>query len=138
MPAPGEAFLKTTASTRLPEFAAGIRALDDGRFELDAEVGARLAFAQATEADRDVWRQRRRPMSFGLDRSIAFDRVGWETIPSTYVVCTEDRCVDPSAQRQWAAQATNAVERPYDHSPGVSHPDEVADLLAEIASGPTA
>jgi hypothetical protein len=77
-------------------------------------------------------------MSFGLDRSIAFDRVGWETIPSTYVVCTEDRCVDPSAQRQWAAQATNAVERPYDHSPGVSHPDEVADLLAEIASVPTA
>lgn len=137
MPEPGESFQKTTASARLPEFAAGIRLLDDGRVEMDAEVGARCAFAQASELDRDVWRRERRPMSMGRDRSIAFDRVGWETVPSTYIVCSEDRCIDPAAQRQWAARATNLIERPYDHSPGVSHPDDIADLLAEIAVGAT-
>ncbi len=134
MPKAGEPFLRTTAPTRLPEFAAGISGLEDGRVELDAEVGARCAFADADEVDRDVWRRERRPMSLGRDGSFAFDRVGWETIPSTYVVCTEDRCIDPAAQRDWARRATNTIERPYDHSPGVSRPDEIAALLAEIAA----
>lgn len=135
MPEPGEPFQQTTAPARLPEFAAGIRVLEDGRFEMDAEVGAQCAFTHATDADHDVWRRERRPMSFGRDRSIAFDRVGWESIASTYVVCSEDRCIDPSAQREWARRATNVVERRYDHSPGVSNPDEIADLLADIAAG---
>jgi hypothetical protein len=72
-------------------------------------------------------------MSMGRDRSVSFARVGWEAVPSTYVVCTEDRAIRPSAQRTWAKQATKAMERPWDHSPGVSHPDAVADLLADIA-----
>jgi pimeloyl-ACP methyl ester carboxylesterase len=136
MPEAGEPFQQTTASARLPEFAAGVRALDDGRLELDVEVGARCAFAHASDRDRAVWRRERRPMSIGRDRSIAFDRVGWDTIPSTYVVCGEDRCIDPSAQRTWAARATTVVERPYDHSPAVSRPDEIADLLTDIAAAP--
>ena len=138
MPESEEPFWKTTAPALLPEFAAGMRALDDGRVELDAEVGARCVFAQASDADRDVWRRERRPMSMGRDRSIGFASVGWETTPSTYVVCSEDRCIDPSAQRQWAARSTHLIERPYDHSPGVSHPDDIADLLAEIAARPPA
>jgi pimeloyl-ACP methyl ester carboxylesterase len=133
MPAAGEEYQKTTASARLPEFTAGIGMLPDGRVEMDAEVGARTAFAQATDADRNVWRRERRPMSMGTDRSVSFEQVGWTTIDSTYLVCTEDQCIDPSAQRTWAKQATHVVERPYDHSPGVSHPDEIADFLAEIA-----
>lgn len=136
MPEPGEPFQRTTASAQMPEFVAGISVLDDGRLELDAEVGARCAFAHAGEAAHDVWRRERRPMSFGRDRSIAFDRVGWEAIPSTYIVCSEDRVLDPSAQRKWAARATSLIERPYDHSPAVSYPDEIADLLAGVAAGP--
>ncbi len=138
MPEAGESFQKTTTSARMPEFAAGIRLRDDGRIEMDAEVGARCAFAHASERDRDVWRRERRPMSIGLDRSIAFDRVGWETVPSTYIVCSEDQCIDPAAQRRWAARATNVIERPFDHSPAVSYPDDIADLLAEIAANATA
>ena len=137
MPEAGEPFQRTTASARLPEFAAGIRLLADGRVELDAEVGARCAFTHATDADHEVWRRKRRPMSIGRDRSIAFDRVGWEAIPSTYIVCGQDRCLDPAAQRHWATRATNVIERPYDHSPGVSRPDEIADLLAMIAADTT-
>jgi hypothetical protein len=72
-------------------------------------------------------------MSMGHDRSVSFGLVGWEEIPSTYVVCTEDKAIQPSFQRTWAAQATNRIDRPYDHSPAVSHPDDVADLLADIA-----
>jgi pimeloyl-ACP methyl ester carboxylesterase len=133
MPAADEPFQQTTGAARTPEFAQGIRLLDDGRVALDAEVGARCAFSQSTEDDRDVWRREGKPMSMGHDRSVAFGRVGWEEIPSTYVVCTEDKAIQPSFQRTWAAQATNRIDRPYDHSPAVSHPDDVAELLADIA-----
>jgi pimeloyl-ACP methyl ester carboxylesterase len=135
VPAPGEPFQQTTAAARTPEFAAGARLLDDGRVALDPEVGAACAFSQATEEDRDVWRRNGSPMSPGRDRSVALDDVGWKDIPSTYIVCTEDRAIQPAAQRNWADRATDVIEQPWDHSPGVSHPDDVADLLADIARG---
>jgi pimeloyl-ACP methyl ester carboxylesterase len=135
MPTAGERFQQTTAAARTPEFARGARMLDDGRMAIDTEVGAACAFSQATEEDRDVWRRHNRPMSFGRDPSVSLDRVGWGEVPSTYVVCTEDRALQVSAERSWAKNATSVLERPWDHSPGVSHPDEVADLLADIAGG---
>jgi pimeloyl-ACP methyl ester carboxylesterase len=136
MPEADEPFLRSTRTARLPEFAEGIRLLDDGRSTIDVEVGAHCAFSHATEEDRDVWRREAHPMSLGRDSSIAFPRVAWEDRPSTYVVCEQDKAIDPSAQRTWAERATNVIARPFDHSPGVSHPDEVADLLADIARAP--
>jgi pimeloyl-ACP methyl ester carboxylesterase len=132
MPEADELFQQTTGAARTPEFAKGFRRLDDGRVAVDREVGAACAFSQATEEDRDVWRRRGGPMSFGRDPSVSFDRVGWTDIPATYIVCTEDRAIRPSAQRAWAERATTAIERPWDHSPGVSHPGEVADVLDGI------
>lgn len=133
MPEPGELFQKTTAAARTPEFAQGGRLLDDGRVAMDPEIGAASAFWQATEEDRDVWRRNASPMSFGRDPSGSLERVGWVDIPSTYIVCREDRAIQPSAQRAWAERATHVIEQPWDHSPAVSHPSEVADLLADVA-----
>lgn len=134
MPDAGQPFGQAVGPARMPEFSKGIRLLEDGRTEMDREIGARTAFTHAAEEDRDVWRRNARPMSMGRDPSFAFDRAAWEQVPSTYVVCTEDQAINPDAQRAWAARATHCIERPFDHSPGVSHPEEVADLLAEIAS----
>ena len=133
VPAPGEEYSRMTAPARQPDFVEGFRLLEDGRVAMDLEVGALCAFSQATEEDRDVWRRNGAPMSFGRDPTLSFERVGWETIPSTYIVCTEDRAIFPSAQQKWAEHASTVIERPWDHSPGVSHPDEVADLVAGIA-----
>lgn len=133
MPTADERFQQTTAAGMEPEFAAGVRMLDDGRLEMDAEVGASHAFSQASDEDQDMWRRHGSPMSFGADPSVTLGRVGWAEADSTYIVCTEDRAVQVSAQRSWAANATHVIERPWDHSPGVSHPDEIADLLAELA-----
>jgi hypothetical protein len=132
MPEAGELFQQTTGGARTPEFSEGFRLLEDGRVVMDPEIGAACAFWQATEDDRDVWRRNASPMSFGSDLSVSFDRVGWSDIPSTYIVCAEDRAIQPSAQRAWAERATTAIERPWDHSPSVAHPGEVADLLDGI------
>jgi pimeloyl-ACP methyl ester carboxylesterase len=136
MPTAEELFQRTTGAALDPDFAAGMRVLDDGRVEMDAEVGAARAFGQASEEDQDMWRRHRRPMSFGSDSSMTLGRVGSAEAPSTYVVCTEDQALQVSAQRALAANATHVVERPWDHSPGVSHPEEIADLLAALARAP--
>lgn len=63
----------------------------------------------------------------------------WRTIPTTYVVCAQDRMIHPDTQREMAAAAgAEVVEWPSSHSPFLSHPDLVADLVArwaESASG---
>lgn len=58
----------------------------------------------------------------------------WRTIPTTYVVCTEDRMIHPDAQREMAAGAgAEVLEWPSGHSPFLSRPDLVADLVARRA-----
>lgn len=58
----------------------------------------------------------------------------WRTIPTTYVVCAEDRMIHPDTQREMAAAAgATVLEWPSSHSPFLSHPDLVADLVARRA-----
>lgn len=59
----------------------------------------------------------------------------WKAIPSTYVVCTDDRTLHPDTQRAMARNATRTVEWDTSHSPMLSQPDLVADLLADLAGG---
>ena len=132
MPEAGEPIQSAIAGALTPAFAAGVRPLADGRIEMDAEIGARYAFAHASGEEQATWRRERRPMSIG-DRKLAFDRVAWQSIPSTYVVCAQDEAILPAAQRDWARRASTVFERAFDHSPGVSKPGEVAELLASIA-----
>lgn len=58
----------------------------------------------------------------------------WRTIPTTYVVCADDRMIHPQTQREMAAAAgAEVLEWPSSHSPFLSHPDLVADLVARWA-----
>jgi pimeloyl-ACP methyl ester carboxylesterase len=61
--------------------------------------------------------------------------VAWRDRPSTYAVCTQDNAVHPELQRILARRAGRVVEWPADHSPFLSTPGLVTDLLAEIAAG---
>ena len=56
-------------------------------------------------------------------------RVAWRDVPSTYVVCGEDRATPPEKQRAQAARATDVVELPAAHHPFVTRPDLMADVL---------
>jgi pimeloyl-ACP methyl ester carboxylesterase len=62
------------------------------------------------------------------------DAVAWRGTPSTYVVCANDFAVHPDLQRVMAARCSRQVEWESDHSPFLSHPELVTDLLAEIAA----
>ena len=53
----------------------------------------------------------------------------WKAVPSTYVVCTEDRAVPPPAQEAMSGRAGTVHRLPSSHSPFFSKPDEVAEIV---------
>jgi Alpha/beta hydrolase family len=55
----------------------------------------------------------------------------WMTVPSSYVVCADDRAVRPEAQRERAVLVGASVELDSDHSPFLSRPAELARVIAE-------
>ncbi|MFF0462283.1 alpha/beta hydrolase [Streptomyces mexicanus] len=60
-------------------------------------------------------------------------RAGWHTIPSTYVICEEDRALLPQFQEDMSRRAGAVLRLPSQHSPFLSMPEECADLLIRIA-----
>ncbi len=67
----------------------------------------------------------------GCGRGIP-ERQAWKDTPSTYVVCAEDRAIDPSLQRTMATRCTASREWRTGHSPFVGHPDLMVGLVREL------
>ena len=55
---------------------------------------------------------------------------GWQGVPSTYVVCTDDLGSPADWQRTQAARAGRVVELHSGHHPFLSMPEAVAALVA--------
>lgn len=58
----------------------------------------------------------------------------WTTLPSTYLVATEDTTIHPDTQRQMAARADTTVEIDTEHQVIISRPDDVAELITRVVS----
>ena len=54
----------------------------------------------------------------------------WHTVPSTYLVCTQDQAIPAETQRAAAVRAGRIVEIPTGYHPFLSRPDLVAETLA--------
>ena len=65
---------------------------------------------------------------FGAETTAA----AWKRVPSTYLVCAEERSTHPDLQRAQAARATTVRELPAAHFPFLSRPDLVAACIEEI------
>jgi pimeloyl-ACP methyl ester carboxylesterase len=111
---------------------------DGGAMSVDPEFAAECFYHDCAPAAAADAVARLRPMPVGIGPSSAAEPEvvppAWLTIPSTYVVCTDDRTLHPDAQRDMARHATDVVTWDTSHSPMLSQPDLVADLLAELAS----
>ncbi|HWH20646.1 MAG TPA: alpha/beta hydrolase [Solirubrobacterales bacterium] len=56
----------------------------------------------------------------------------WHQVPSTYLVCAEDRGTPADLQREFAARAGNVVELDSGHHPFLSQPAAVRDLVLSL------
>jgi pimeloyl-ACP methyl ester carboxylesterase len=62
----------------------------------------------------------------------------WKSLPSWFVVATEDRIIPPSAERVMAARAgSTTIEVDSSHVVFMSHPDEVTTLILDAAGSVT-
>ena len=63
----------------------------------------------------------------------------WRTLPSWYLVATDDQALPPDAERLFATRmGATTVEIPSSHVAMVSHPSEVAELIETAAEAVTA
>ena len=59
----------------------------------------------------------------------------WKSLPSWYLVATEDQAIPPDAERLFASRmGATTIEVPSSHVAMVSHPDEVTQLIETAAA----
>jgi len=56
----------------------------------------------------------------------------WKQLPTTYLVCAQDRGTPPRLQREFAALADSVVEMDAGHHPFLSQPAAIRDLLLSL------
>lgn len=64
-------------------------------------------------------------------------RAAWAQIPSTYVVCDQDRAVPPRSQIAMSRAAANVDTLHSSHSPFLSQPAKLAKILTGLQAGGT-
>lgn len=137
--APGES-ATTAATVEAPregpdsELANAIRIHDDGTCTLDPTVAISGLYADCAPDDAAQAVARLCKQSMAELQGVA-TQAAWQDVPSTYAICTEDRAVGVGLQRVLAARCTHTIEWPTSHSPFLSRPELVADLLIDLARG---
>jgi pimeloyl-ACP methyl ester carboxylesterase len=106
---------------------------DDGTFGIASAGGAADVFYGrcSPEQAASAFARLSRQSAASLGQPVTGNPRG--QLPSTYVVCTEDRAIHPNHQRIMAGRCDGVRELPADHSPFMSMPAETAALLAGIA-----
>ncbi len=115
-----------------PDAGAALVFADDGSTTVTLDGAVELFYndCHPSVAAEAAARLTPQPMA-NLGQSPA--RIAWRDRPSTYAICTLDHAVHPDLQRILAERCTDQVEWASDHSPFLSHPDLVIDLLADLA-----
>jgi pimeloyl-ACP methyl ester carboxylesterase len=114
--------------------APWVRATGEGYVELIADHLDEL-FLQDCDPEAKDGAHRRVARQSALAFSQPVRGAAWRSIPSTYIVCAEDRAIPQDKQRAMAQKARDVIELPTGHHPFLSSPAALAGALATIARG---
>ena len=128
MPLPGESPAAHTPEWGFADFQRCMTTDDAGVTSVSQAVRPHF-FHRCPPSLADFAMDRLRPMRSAVPRQPLADPA-WQRVPSSYVVCADDRAVQPSAQRDRAARVGAAVELDTDHSPFFSDPTALAQFIA--------
>ena len=132
MPDSGEDVLATASESRQNDLSSAFRPQPDGRVIVDPELSVGVFYHDCDPVDAEQAVARLRPMLMADFPHL--DDPAWKSIPSTYVICSSDRALNPKAQRAFAKRATHQHEWDVAHSPFLNKPELAVELLAELAS----
>jgi pimeloyl-ACP methyl ester carboxylesterase len=125
-----------TAMTTSNELMSALVHGDDGAMRVDPAVAPAVFYHDCDDELTATAVTHLRSMGLGVvQESDDPPPAAWKQIASTYVVCTDDQTIAPESQRKMATNAEHVVEWDTSHSPMLSQPDLVADLLADLAGG---
>jgi pimeloyl-ACP methyl ester carboxylesterase len=136
MPDEGQALLDLVSTVEDPGLKADLHVLPgerEGEVRVNPEFARELFYEDVSDEDVERALARLVPES-GPAFAQAPAAIAWHDRPSTYVVCTHDRAILRQLQLQMARHASETVEWPTGHSPFLSRPDLVVDLLAGLAA----
>jgi pimeloyl-ACP methyl ester carboxylesterase len=108
----------------------GLMVTDDG-VAVDPDAARDLFYGDSDDATARTLVARLRPMTLA-DAPGPRSEPAWKSVPSTYVLCTNDGVFPPEAQRVVATRVDHVVEWPTDHSPFITRPKEIADLVVSV------
>ena len=57
----------------------------------------------------------------------------WDQVPTSYLVCAQDRGIPADRQREFARRAGQVIEVDAGHHPFLSQPAAVRDLVLKLA-----
>jgi pimeloyl-ACP methyl ester carboxylesterase len=113
--------------------SASIRPDDQGYLWIDRATFHTSFAGDATREEAAVMAAVQRPLSLasfaGKEGAPA-----WKKLPSWYLVCTDDKMIPPEAQKSMAKRMGATVSTvASSHSPFMSQPQAIADLIAQAA-----
>jgi pimeloyl-ACP methyl ester carboxylesterase len=122
---------------RMSEFPAApinseVELSADGNFVVRPETAVECFYNECDRNEAAVAARRLRPTAAACV-AVPTGAEPWTSIPSTYVLCERDRAIHPDFQRWMSTRAAEVVTLDTDHSPFMSLPDRLADLLDGIA-----
>ena len=129
MPALGESQTELSPKWGNPDFRRCFNFSNDGEMSLTDDA-TEFLFHRSPESLARLAMQYRRTMRSEIPAE-PLENPAWLNIPSSYVVCTDDKAVQLDQQRLRAGWAKHSIEIDCDHSPFFSAPDETADFILE-------
>ena len=100
----------------------------------DAQIALHFLFHDCS-AETGKWALARMSLMFARQAILEVSPlVEWPGVPSTYIVCAEDRALQPEWSRRVARErlSSEAIELPGGHCPYVSRPGALAEVLGAL------
>lgn len=131
-------------SSYLPEVGQSLSEFGDGGLapflDVDPENGTfgvrpeMLVDTFLQDCDREIQEQAADHLAWqGLQvTSQPVSAASWNQVPSTYIVCAQDRGTPARLQREFARRAGSVVEIDAGHHPFLSQPAAVSDLILSL------
>ena len=110
----------------------GALVVTDDMFSIDPERAVAAFYHDCDAADAAYAVDRLGPQArASLVQPVT--QAAWRTVPSTYILCRDDRAVAPVLQTAFAKRCGSVAELEASHSPFLSVPAAVADVLEPLA-----
>jgi len=128
-PEAGEVVTAPAAKYPAPELNSALQPDEAGFVYIDRARFRHVFAHDLPEADTRIMAATQKPIN-GKSFGETVPNAAWKTIPSWYIVSTEDRAINPDLERYYAKRiGATTTEIKASHVPFLSHPKAVAQII---------